>query len=368
MRYGCDVRIMSPNLISFTGANSMKKKIRKTLILTAKLLIAAALLAMVIRKVHWNDYDVEIDGRIEHVRGFETTIAQADPYLLAAATVCFLTPLFILAFRWWYLLRLQRIDISLREVVRLTFLGTFFNYVVPGAVSGDLVKAYYAAKHTDRKVAVLVSVFIDRALGLLEFVLLPAVVIAVMYAVGTDGTDRLGIPAIIVSSVLAVTIVTLAVLLSGRLRRFLRLGKIISRLPMQRYIVLAGEAVSLYGRRPGALTKAVGITFVGQTVFIIGIMLSAWSLGLDIAWYQFFLYIPIIYIIASVPISPGGLGVVEFFYLAFFAVGAVSESEVLALALVARFVPMFCSLPGLVVALTGPKLPRTEQIRAELTD
>ena len=111
-----------------------------------------------------------------------------------------------------------------------------------------------------------------------------------------------------------------------------------------------------------------GITKRKKTVFIIAIMLSAWSLGLDIAWYNFFLYIPIIYIIASVPISPGGLGVVEFFFLAFFAVGVVSESEVLALALVARFVPMFCSLPGLVVALTGPKLPRAEQIRAELTD
>ena len=159
----------------FVGAASMKKKSRKILILTVKLLVAAALLVLVIRKVHWSDYV----GPDEQVRqGFATTISSADPYLLAASFVCFLTPLFILAFRWWYLLRLQRIEISLREVVRLTFLGTFFNYVVPGSVSGDLVKAYYAAKHTDRKIAVLVSVFIDRALGLLEFVLLPAVVIA----------------------------------------------------------------------------------------------------------------------------------------------------------------------------------------------
>ncbi len=340
----------------------MKKKIRKTLILAAKLIVAAALLALVISKVHWSNYTGP-DG-IER-QGFATTITQADPYLLAAAFVCFLLPLFILAFRWWYLLRLQKIEISLREVVRLTFLGTFFNYVVPGSVSGDLVKAYYAAKHTDRKVAVLVSVFIDRALGLLEFVLLPAVVIAVMYAVGADGTDRLGTPAIIVSAVLTVTVVTLAVLLSGRLRRFLRVGKIVSRLPMQRYITLAGEAVGLYGRRPAALAKAVGITFFGQTVFVIGIMLSAWSLGLDIAWYQFFLYIPIIYIIASVPITPGGVGLVELLYVAFFDVGA---SEVLALALTVRLIPMLCSLPGLVVALTGPKLPRAEQIRAELAD
>lgn len=343
----------------------MKKKIRKTLILTAKLLVAAALLALVIRKVHWSDYT----GPGGHIRqGFATTISQADPYLLAVAMACFLLPLFILAFRWWYLLRLLRINISIREVVRLTFMGTFFNYVVPGAVSGDLVKAYYAAKHTDRKVAVLVSVFIDRALGLLEFVFLPAVVIAGMYAVGAEGIDRLATPAAIVACVLAVTVATLAVLLSGRLRRGLRLGKIISRLPMQKYITPAGEAVSLYGGQPMALARAVGITFVGQTVFIIGIMLSAWSLGIDIVWYKFFVYIPIIYIIASIPISPGGLGLVEFFYLTFFAVAAVSDSEVLALALTVRLIPMLCSLPGLVVALAGPKLPPPEQIRAELTD
>ena len=40
----------------------MQKKTRKTLILTIKLVIAAALLAWVLSNVHWHDYVVMRDG------------------------------------------------------------------------------------------------------------------------------------------------------------------------------------------------------------------------------------------------------------------------------------------------------------------
>ena len=41
--------------------------------------------------------------------------------------------------------------------------------------------------------------------------------------------------------------------------------------------------------------------------------------------------------------------------------------EILALALLARLVPMFWSLPGVLVAVTGPKRPSSAEIEAELT-
>ena len=67
---------------------------------------------------------------------------------------------------------------------------------------------------------------------------------------------------------------------------------------------------------------------------------------------------------------PGGLGVTETFYVTFFSSAAgstgVAASQILALALVARLIPMLVSLPGLAVALTGPKLPKAAQMKAEL--
>ncbi len=428
----------------------MEKRLRKTLILGVKLLVAGGLLYYVLGKVHWRDYAVTVDGeemavfstRAEdgrpgefqvrdadsgrlrwlkgdafrpvslrsadgetvivrdcrpdwkspkeyfvrlpsgrtrwmglaslvladaHVlrRGFLSTVQSARPFLLLAAFACFIAPRFILSLRWWYLLRIQRIRIRLWEAVRLTFLGEFFNFVVPGTVSGDLVKAYYVSKHTDRGAAALISVFVDRVVGLLEFAMLPAVVmVALWLAVGWS--DRLFMPAVVVAVVLALVAMSLALLLSPALRQRLRLRKVFSRLPMQRHIDVLSEAANLYRRRRVVLLKAVVITFAGQVLFIAAILLSGLSLALPVPWYDYFLYVPLIYIIAAVPISPGGLGLAETFYVTFLVPAGAAASEVLALAVVVRLMPMIVSLPGLVVALKGPKLPATEQMQAAL--
>ena len=428
----------------------MTRRLRNTLVLTGKILVAGALLTYVLGKVRWFDYVVTADGQQRRVlqlrpeagvplevrieadgggvwvdarrlrpvwlrtrdgrtvivmearpdwtnprayrvqlpdgsrqwmkvadflpgrrrvvhRGFARTLASARPVLLAGSVLLFLLPVFVLAVRWWYLLRILELRIPLWEAVRLTFLGTFFNYVVPGMVSGDLVKAYYLSRHVPRKAAVLVSVFVDRVVGLLQFAVLPAAVMAGMLLAGAGPTQRLALPAAMVAVVLLGVVVSLALVLSPRARSALGVDRLLSRLPIQGHLEVMAEAGHLYRRRLGGLLKALGITSGGQAAFITAIMLAGMSLSVPLPWYQYFLYVPLIYIIAAVPISPGGLGLTETFYVAFFVPAGAAASEVLALALVARLIPMLCSLPGLVVALTGAKLPPREQIRAEMT-
>jgi uncharacterized membrane protein YbhN (UPF0104 family) len=347
----------------------MAKTVRKTLVLIAKFAVAGVLLWVVLSKVHWEDYTREVDGRQVACPGFKTTVTSADRLLLAGSFVGFTIPIFILGARWWYLLRTLNIRVSVPETVRLTYLGLFFNYVIPGTVSGDLVKAYYMAKHSGRKAAVLVSVFTDRILGLLQFAVLPAAVMAGMLAADASALERLWMPAIVVGGVLLGTGASLALMLSRSLRRRLGVGGLLARLPtIGRHLTVADQAAELYRRRPSALLAALAMTFVGQMCFIVAIMLAGMSLGLAVPWYHYCLYIPLIYIIAAVPVSPGGLGVAEAFYVAFFvhSGAGVSEVQALALALVARLIPMICSLPGLVVMLRGPSLPDREQMQAEL--
>ena len=346
----------------------MKRSHKKALVLLVKLAVAAGLLALVVAKVHWADYTETIRNaggaeRQVACRGFRSALAGADLPLLAAALVCFAIPVVILAVRWWYLLRVIEIRIRLWESVRLTFLGYFFNYIVPGVVSGDLVKAWYAFKHTDRRAAALVSIFVDRLLGLLEFAILPAVVIGALWA-GGHWNERFRWPTILIAAVLAGLAVGFAVVASARLRHLF--GRLLARGPLRRHLAVAGQAVEMYRRRLLCLVKALGITFGSQVIFIGGVMLAGRSLHLPIAWYEYFLYTPLVYIIAAVPVSPGGIGVMEWCFVTFFAVGATTASEATALALLARLGPMLCSLPGLVVALTGPKLPKAERIQAEL--
>ncbi|MHC4983378.1 MAG: lysylphosphatidylglycerol synthase transmembrane domain-containing protein [Planctomycetota bacterium] len=324
----------------------MKKNYKKALIFAVKCLVAAALLAWVLNKVHLHDYSYQSpEGQI-HVKGLITIAKGINWWFLACGTLGFVLSLLVVAVRWWMLLRIQRIRIALWESVRLTFLGQFFNAVVPGVVGGDLVKAYYVSKHTPKKAAVLLSVFVDRVLGPTELTIMAGAMIVVT----------------------VVVVLILALLLRQRLRSGLKLQKIYQRLPMADHIAAAGDAAVLYRKRIRVLLKAILITLGAHILWVGAIAMLGVSLSLHVPWHSYFLYIPLIYIIASVPLTPGGIGIAENFYLIFFVplVAGSAESQVFALAVLARIIPMLWGLPGAVVAVTGPKLPKAEAIQAEL--
>ncbi len=296
--------------------------------------------------------------------GVKSSLTDLRWGILSIAMVGFLVSVLVTAVRWWFLLRLQEIHISLWEAIRLTFLGNFFNMFMPSTVGGDAFKAYYIAKHTPRVGAVLVSIFVDRILGMTELTLLAGVSLAVVLAAGLVQFANVKEAAITVGIVVCVVIGGLTFLLSARFRNMLRLEKIYQRLPIAHHFAAAGDAARLYRQRLGALGKAVAITFGAHVLFVGSIGLIGVSLGLDCPFYNYFVYIPLIYIIGAIPLSVGGAGWVEGLYLFYF--GSLNPNAVLILALMARFVPMIWALPGAVVAVTGPKLPKADQVRAEL--
>lgn len=384
------------------------KTVRNVLLVAVKLLIATVLLGWVLWQVHWSDYVRDrqgqeynllgsADGRPGHLRvytgilwwqsesvrpssefvpvsettsevrrwGFVTTIMNIRVALAVPAFFGMLVCLLLLSVRWRVLLKAGDVEISAWEAVRLTFLGQFFNAVIPGTVGGDLVKAYYVSKHTSRKAAVLVSILMDRVLGLGWLGCLAGTVLVCIWLTGAADREQLRMPAILVVVVLGLVTLTFLFVLSSRFRRVLHLQRLYRRLPIARYLAAAGEAARLYRRRLGAVAAAVGITTVGQVIWIGSLCLIGRSLSLPTPWYNYFVYIPLIYIIGAVPLTPGGVGLVEKFYVVFFSATS-SPSSILALALLARLIPMFWGLPGMIVALTGPKLPKSEAIQAEL--
>ena len=81
------------------------------------------------------------------------------------------------AIRWWRLLAAAGCPTTLFNAVRLTFVGLFFNLVMPGLTGGDLVKAVAVARENpDRKAGAVMSIAVDRLLGLFVLALVAALV------------------------------------------------------------------------------------------------------------------------------------------------------------------------------------------------
>ncbi len=390
----------------------MNSKLRKRLLFAGKLLLAAVLLAWVLNQVHWHDYVLDPDGDTHPVlavepspdepeqitiatgflglgeqvvrdaddflkpfedaptpvhEGFASSLGRTRPWVLTASVVCFLAAFLMMSVRWWFLLGLLDIRLAVWETVRLTFLGLFFNIVVPGTVGGDLVKAYYAAKHTPGNPGpAVLSIFMDRVLGLFGLTMMAAVMLAVVLVGGLAAFADVRVPTLTVLVLLAGVSTMMMILLSRRLRRALRLRKFYQKLPIAHHISAAGDAARTYRSQVRGLMKAGLINVVSQTLYVGAIALVGVSLALDVEWFSYFAYIPLVYILGAIPLTPGGVGLVETFFVQFFQSPTVNPSEILAMALIARLIPILWGLPGALVAVTGAKVPKTETMQSEL--
>ncbi len=105
----------------------------------------------------------------------ELSEAQIHWGLLALALVCCLAAQMLTFLRWYLLVWALDIPFRVHDALRLGFIGYLFNYVAPGAVGGDLIKASMIAREqSSRRLAAVGTVFLDRVIGLMSLMLLGA--------------------------------------------------------------------------------------------------------------------------------------------------------------------------------------------------
>lgn len=253
----------------------------------------------------------QADGTVLSVDpGFLTYWHNLDPWRFALGALCYFLTALVAGARWWWLLRVNGTDVSLLETLRFTWIGIFFNNVVPGATGGDLIKALYIMKRCPgHRVQVLVSVVVDRVLGLGSLALLGAVV--VLFALDRFPDIALGIWAVI----LGVGLLG-AIAFSKRLRQLVRLKWLLDRLPQPigNVLRLVDQAVFFY-RNHKVVIAASLLAGVGNHVLsVLSVVFIADALGVGMPTFEYFVLIPIINIATALPIAPNGWGVGEWLY------------------------------------------------------
>ena len=80
----------------------------------------------------------------------------------------------LVVIRWWLLLRAVGVEVRLTKLYFISWIGQFFSIFLPGSVSVVGVKAFYLLKanRTKGKTRPLISMLMDRIIGLFSIVLL----------------------------------------------------------------------------------------------------------------------------------------------------------------------------------------------------
>lgn len=248
--------------------------------------------------------------RLEVVPGFLTYWRNLDVLWFALGAFCYFLTALIAGTRWWWLLRVNGTDVSLLETLRFTWIGIFFNTVVPGATGGDLIKALYIMKRCPgHRVPVLVSVIVDRVLGLGSLALLGAIV--VLFALDRFADLALAIWGVIVGVGLLGTIA-----FSKRLRQLVRLKWLLERLPhrLGHVLKLVDQAVFFYRHHKWVIAASLLAGVGNHVISVASVVLIGESLGVGLPTFEYFVLIPIINIVTALPIGPNGWGVGEALY------------------------------------------------------
>jgi len=273
-------------------------------------------------------------------------LIHANPlYILAAILVYFLVQ-GLSAWRWYVLLKPQGFEVPFSRILGYYFLGMYFNFFLPSAIGGDVVKIYYLNKETKQLSASTTSVFIDRDIGMGGLVL-----IALVTAIYANSEHMLinGVPLVPVFAIIA------AGFLAANLAIFYRptyrlLHRILSMFKMKKVddrIERLFEAVNVYRRRWGLILATMLMSLGVQVGCAVVNWLAAKAIGMTQAGIaDYMVFIPAIGLISMIPISIGGTGVREAAYILMFSSLGVEEHQALALSVLWLGVVAITSLPG----------------------
>lgn len=274
--------------------------------------------------------------------------------------------------RWCLLLGIQKIKVSFYVCLKLFYLGLFYSNILPSSVGGDALRAAYVTKHTHKRLEAVLSVLLDRAIGLscmaimafVSYLMLLGENIGPIIENSSENSifDKImeyKCWAIYVICGIFIVLVLFNLHSKGRNLCKKVFSEVIRRIGQLYHKFL--EAVKMYLSRPGTVFLGILITLVSQALVIIGYYLLGNSMGIDVSVKYYFIFFPISWLIATIPISPGGLGVAEVgFAVLFEKIAGVPYELGLALAFCQRAVWYIISLPGGVIHITGAHLPGQE--------
>ncbi|MBL8166252.1 MAG: flippase-like domain-containing protein [Anaerolineae bacterium] len=252
------------------------------------------------------------------------------PFFLAGL-LFFVGTILTWTLRWHLLMRAAGEAITYWKSLHTLTIGMFFSMFLPTIVGTDVGRVYELGRDDSYRRSNLVStVVLDRLMGLLTISMMA---VGGLIAGSQFAADQ-GI-VLTVLGTLAVLIFGWVIVFNARAERWI--FSLISRIPIVKRFRDSLHRVyksldTLY-RRPRLMATAGSVSVINSLCTIVATYLAARSIGVDINPIYFFIFMPIIWIIITIPVSLSGLGVREGAFVFFFSQVGVASSAAIAISL-----------------------------------
>jgi hypothetical protein len=292
--------------------------------------------------------------------GLPTTLRHARLNFVLLGLLVIIPIYFITGGRWWMLLKARGLEVSGWQAFRLTMVGCFFNFFMPGSTGGDVVKAYYAAKNSDRRADSVMTVIIDRIVGLLGLVILAGLAglfLLVFPEAAHGAVDRhlIVILTAVAWGLMGIICGGAAFYFSRHLRRVSGLDWLLQKLlPRDSVLGKVDAAAAAYSGHKGVVALSILFSLPVHILLAISTTLAGKAVGMTTPVGYLFTVIPITFLIMALPISIQGIGTAEgVAFLLLLHAPYANEPQIVAMLWLARLYQLFYSLGGVVFLFGG---------------
>ena len=266
-----------------------------------------------------------------------------DPMTLLTAGAMSLAAWWLSAARLWCLLP----GFRLGDLVRATFVGLFYGTVLPGQLSGDVVKAYRLSYRSERPGHAAAATLVDRVLSILAMFSLGAAGAAstphappMLRLLMTTGA------AVIAIGCMLAALVPVHALLRGRhaespgrpLWRFLR-----------HFTIAAHECL----RSPWRVFASLVLALLFHALCLAIQMVLGATLNISLSWADWTSVYAGVSLIVLMPFSIAGIGLREGGYVGLLAIFGVNAGQALTLSFAVFALTLLGAAIGAVLELTA---------------
>jgi len=258
----------------------------------------------------------------------------------------------ISAVRWRILIQAQGDSVPLGYLVKSYLVGTFFNNFLPTRFGGDIVRIWDGSHYSRSLLRSSAVVLVERLTGVLILLLLALTASLIRLDMARE------FPVIWLAMALAFGGL-------GALFAFLTpVGEKLMRcLPesgfwrkLKHKTLEFREVVLVYRGQKGAVLRALFWALLLQINVIVHYYLAGKAFHLEVPLLDYFIFIPVVLLVLTIPITIGGLGVREGLYIQILGYYAIPASAAVAFSLIADTAFMLAvGLIGAVVYITRKK-------------
>ncbi len=293
-------------------------------------------------------------GRAE----FASILSRVDWVIVGISIIVTFLQNLVSVWKWKLVVVAKRLQGGFLLLLNYLYVSRLYNLILPSSMGGDVIRIYRLGRLNSNMELSAASVFVERFVGMLVLLALSCISLGFML----EGGGQL-----FVLSFGFVLIVTVTFGWAAIDARFVRILNILVNKTRSGVLIKVSEkfenfqkSIRQVSKNKGFLVKLFSYSILFYVFAIVSVWISALAFDLSVSFVDMVIAVPFIMLIMNLPVSIGGLGLMEASYTIAFGLLGYSAELGLITALLMRGKALLDALIGGMIEL-GRTGKRTAQ-------